>query len=162
MPVVKNAKKLAKEYRVNEETVELAALLHDIGRIKLKDTKNHHISGIPEAEKILKKYNYPKETIEEIKHCIKSHRGSRNIKPKTTIAKIITSADAMAHFDVVPMFFYWHNKRESFEELVNWLNGKLKRDIDKKIILSKARKMIEKKYKAIRLLLDSLEGYIKK
>jgi len=161
LPVVKYAKKLAKDYKVNIETVELAALLHDIGRIRLKDDENHHISGVPEAEKILKKYNYSKEIIEEVKHCVESHRGSKSIKPRTIIAKIITNADAMAHFDILPIFFYW-NHEKSFEGIVIWLKEKLKRDINKKITFPKARKMIEKKHKAINLILNSLKEYIKK
>lgn len=161
LPVVKYAKELAKDYKVSKETVELAALLHDIGRIKLKDAENHHISGVPIAEKILKKYNYSKEVIEEVKHCIESHRGSKDIKPRTIIAKIIANADAMAHFDILPMFFYWNNEK-SFEDIVIWLKGKLKKDIDKKISFPKARKMIEKKHKAINLILDTLGEYIKK
>ena len=43
LPVVKYAKKLAKIYKVDEEVVELAALLHDIGRVKLEEDEEHHI-----------------------------------------------------------------------------------------------------------------------
>lgn len=161
LPVVKYSKMLAKKYKANLEIVELAALLHDIGRIKLKDEETHHISGIPEAEKILKKFNYPKKVIEEIKHCIESHRSSKGIKPKTTIAKIIANADAMAHFDVLPIFFYWRNMKDSFEEVVKWVDEKIKRDWNKKITLPEARKIVKNKYKAIRLLLDSLKEYAK-
>ena len=158
LPVIKCAKKLAKIYEADEEIVELAALLHDIGRTKLHDDKNHHISGVPEAEKILKKYNYSEKIIEEVKHCVKSHRGSKNIKPETMIAKIVANADAMAHFDVLPIFFYWRRDKKSFEEIIKWIDEKIERDWNKKITLSKAKKIVEKKYRAIRLLLDSLKS----
>ena len=156
--VVKYAKKLAKIYKADEEIVELAALLHDIGRTKLHDDKNHHISGVPEAEKILKKYSYSEKIIEEVKHCVKSHRGSKDIKRKTMSAKIIANADAMAHFDVLPIFFYWRKNKESFEEIIEWVDEKIERDWNKKITLPKAKKIVEKKYKAIRLLLNSLKS----
>jgi len=87
LPVVKYAKKLAKIYKVDEEVVELAALLHDIGRVKLEEDEEHHIIGVPKAERILRKYNYSEKIIKEVKHCIESHRTIKGPKPKTMIAK---------------------------------------------------------------------------
>ncbi|HPS21591.1 MAG TPA: HD domain-containing protein [Candidatus Paceibacterota bacterium] len=131
IPVVNYAKKLAKILKVDEEIVELAALLHDIGRLKFGG-ENHDITGIPEAEKILKEHNYPQDTIDEIKHCVESHRGSKDLIPKTILAKIIANADAMAHFDVLPIFFYWRSKKDSFEEVLKWTDEKIERDWNKK------------------------------
>ena len=53
--VVKYAKLLAKKYKVDQELAELAALLHDIGRLEMKDDPEHHTIGVPRAERILKK-----------------------------------------------------------------------------------------------------------
>jgi len=161
IPVIKYAKKLAKEYRINEKMVELAALLHDIGRIEMKDDEEHHIIGIPKAEKILRKYEYPEETIKQVLHCVESHRTSKGPKPMTMLAKIIANADAMAHFDALPVFFYWlATQGKSFEEIVKWVDEKIEKDWHKKITFPKAKKIVEKKYKAVRLLLDSLKEYI--
>lgn len=145
--------------KADEETVELAALLHDIGRLKFGEG-DHDITGIPEAEKILKEHNYPQNVIDEVKHCIESHRGSKNISPKTTIAKIITNADAMAHFDILPVFFFWRSKKQSFDEAFKWVDDKIDRNWNKKLTLPEAKKMMEKKYKAIKLVLDSNREYI--
>ena len=156
--VVKYAKKLAKIYKVNVEITELAALLHDIGRIDIRHDEKHHIVGVSAAEKILRRYNYSEDIIKEVLHCVESHRGSEGPKPKTTIAKIIANADAMAHFDALPIFFYWRGSRgEDFEEIIKWVDAKIKRDWCKKITFSKAKKMVEKKYKAIKLLLGCLK-----
>ena len=159
VPVVKYAKKLAKIMNVNEETVELAALLHDIGRLKFGG-KDHEITGVPEAEKILKENNYSQDIINEVKHCVESHRGSKNIPPKTIIAKIIANADAMAHFDVLPIFFYWRSNKQTFEEALKWTSDKIDRDWNKKLTLPEAKEMIKEKYKAIKLVLDSNKEYI--
>lgn len=157
VPVVNYAKKLAKILGVDEEKAELAALLHDIGRIKF-GSKDHEITGIPEAEKILKEYNYPKETIDEVKHCIESHRGSKDILPRTILAQIITNADAMAHLDILPLFF--HNpKKHTFEESLQFVSGKIDRDWNKKLTLPEAKQMMEEKYRAIKLILDSNKQY---
>ena len=162
LPVVKYAKKLAKIYKVDGEVVELAALLHDIGRVKFENDPNHHITGVPKAEKILRKYHYPEKVIKEVKHCVASHRTSKGPKPKTMIAKIIANADAIAHFDNLPLFFYWGGSRgEKFEDNVKWAENKIEKDWQKKIILPKAKKMVENKYKAIKLLLNSLKEYEK-
>lgn len=156
--VVKYAKELARKYEVDKETVELAALLHDIGRVDIKNDAKHHILGISEAEKILKKFNYPKEIIEEVKHCIASHRTSQGPKPKTMIAKIVANADAMAHFDNLPLFFYWRGeRRENFEDTLEWVKNKIENDWRKKITLPQAKKLTRKKYQAIKFLLDLLK-----
>lgn len=159
LPVVKYAKKLAEIYKADKEVVELAALLHDIGRIKFGD-ENHHISGAVESEKILKKHGYPMKIIKEVKHCIESHRGSQDIKPETISAKIIANADAMAHFDALPIFFYWRKWMKTFEEVIKFVDEKIERDWNKKINLPEARAMIERKYKAVRLLIDALKEYM--
>jgi uncharacterized protein len=160
LPVVKYAKELARTYKVDEELVEIAALLHDIGRIRF-DYKDHHLLGEIEAEKILENQDYSKKIIKEVKHCVKSHRGSQDIKPETISAKIIANADAMSHFDSIPIFFYWCKQMNSFEEVVKFVDEKIERDWNNKITLPEAKKIIEEKYKAARLIINTLKEYIK-
>lgn len=163
LPVVKYAKELAKAYKVDKELVELAALLHDIGRVNIKHDEDHHIVGLPEAEKILKKFDYSKEIIKEVKHCVASHRTSKGSKPKTMVAKIVANADAMAHLDILPVFFWWRKSRKNytFEETVKWVKNKIEKDWKKKITLPEAKKISRNKYEAIKLLLNSLNEYKK-
>lgn len=159
LPVVNYSKKLARNLKINEEIAELAALLHDIGRIKFGG-ENHHITGAREAEKILKEYKFPKEIIREIKHCILSHRGSTNIKPKTKLAKIIANADVMAHFDNFPILVFLGTQRKfNFEKTIKWIDEKIDRDWNKKLTLPQAKKLMREKYKAIKIILDSVKKY---
>ena len=161
LPVVKYAKLLAKKLNADEELAELGALLHDIGRIKFGE-KNHEITGIPEAEKILKQFNYPQKIIDEVKHCVESHRGSRTIKPKTVIAKIVANADAMAHFDIIPALLQVALRKENnnLEKAVNWVYDKIERDWNKKLTIPEAKEMMKEKYGAIKLLFNSMKQYI--
>lgn len=160
VPVVNYSKKLAKTMEVNEEIAELAALLHDIGRMVSED-ENHHLTGLPVAEKILKQYNYSQEVVDEVKHCIESHRGSKDIKPRTKIAKIISNADVMAHFDnFLVLIFFGSKKKFKFEEIIKWLDAKIERDWKKKLTIPEARKMMGEKYKAIKLILNSTKKYL--
>lgn len=156
--VVKYSKKLASILNANEETVELAALLYDIGRIKFGN-EDHHITGIPEAERILKEQGYPEEVINEVKHCIESHRGSTGIKPRTLVAQIVANADAMAHFDIIPFLFYSRAAKQPFKEAFEGLYAKIERDWNK-MTLPEARRMSEDKYNAIKLVLDSNKQYL--
>lgn len=161
VPVIKYAKKLAKIYKVDKGLIELAALLHDIGRIDITHDEDHHIVGIPQAEKILKRFNYPEQVIEEVKHCVASHRINKGPKPKTMVSKIIMNADGMAHFDILPLFFWWRKGRKecSFEGTLQWVEDKLKNGWEKKTTLPEAKKISKKKYEANRLILNSLKKY---
>lgn len=159
LPVVKYSLSLAQFYDVDKKTVEIAALLHDIGRMRF-GTKDHEVTGAAEAEKILKQLNYPVDVVDEVKHCILSHRGEGDILPKTLIAKIVANADAMAHFDIPLLLFFWRAKKQSFEEAFRWIDEKFKRDWGKKITLPEARDLTQDKYNAIRLILDSNRQYM--
>lgn len=159
LPVVKWTKRLAKLLKVDEEVAELAALLHDIGRIKYGG-ENHHITGAKEAEKILRKYKFPESIISEVKHCVLSHRSATDIKPKTKLAKIIANADVMAHFDNFPvLIFFGASRNFSFKETIEWVEKKIEKDWNKKLTLPQARKLMRKKYQAIKLILESTKEY---
>ena len=101
---VKWANKLADLKDVNKEVVEIAAWLHDIGSIVV-GRENHHITGSEIAEKKLIEFNYPKEKIEKIKHCIFVHRGSLDIPKQSEEARIIAEADSMSHFEEIDGLF---------------------------------------------------------
>ena len=155
--VVNYAKHLAKKEKVNEEIVELAALLHDIGRVKFGG-KNHEITGVPEAEKILRRLNYSNDVIEEIKHCIRSHRASKDYPAKTKIAEIIRDADAISHFDVIPLLIIRAmGKYGDIEKSIKWVHAKIDRDWNNKMHLPESRRLVKKKYEAAKLLLSSME-----
>jgi putative nucleotidyltransferase with HDIG domain len=160
LPVVSHAKKLARIYKVKGGTVEIAALLHDIGRGHVGDDENHHIAGGPVAERILRNLGYPKEVIEEVKHAVVSHRSKKGIKPRTIIAKIVANADAMSHFDMLPVFYIWlGGKNMKIAEITEWIEKKLERDWNKKLTLPEARELVEEKYKAIKILLAAIKKY---
>ncbi len=159
--VIKYAKQLADIFKIDKELVELAALLHDIGTIKV-GRENHEITGQKEAKKILEKLNYDKKIVDEVIHCIATHRGDLNNPPKTMIAKIVANADAMAHFDVIPRFFYWKTKAgENFKDIIQYVEDKVERDWNNKITLPEARDIVREKYKAIKLILEANKKYIK-
>ena len=155
--VVRYALWLAKFYPVDPEVVELAALLHDIGRADVKNDKIHHLAGVPIAEEVLRKYGYSQEVIDEVKHCIESHRSSEGEEPKTMTAKIVANADAMIHFDHIPLFFYWRAKQGvPFEDILEWVEKKLERNWTMKITLPEAQKLMKTKYLSAKMMLSTM------
>ncbi|MFA6548252.1 MAG: HD domain-containing protein [Candidatus Magasanikbacteria bacterium] len=152
--VVKYAKLMAKKINADEEVVEIAALLHDYAGIKdYKLYEDHHLHGAELAERILKKFNYPQNKIEQVKHCILSHRGSKVTKKLTKEALCIADADSMAHFDSISSLFYlaFSSHKMNTDEANNWLVQKLERSWKK--LSPQAKNIIKNKYKASKILL---------
>ncbi len=163
IPVVKYARLLAKKLNADDEFAELGALLHDIGLTK-SGKADHEKTGIPEAERILKSAGYSEKIIEEIKHCVESHRASKDVKPKTIIAKIVANADAMAHFDTIPGLMQIALKRENNDpdKAFWWLYDKIERDWEKKLTLPEAKEMMRVKYAAFKTLFDAMKDHVEK
>ena len=129
LPVVEYAEKLAEICDVNKEVVELSAWLHDIGRIKF-GARNHELTGAEEAERILRQFGYPDEIIEQVKHCILAHRGRGSIRPQTMEAKVVATADALAHFDMfLPVLTaIGRSGKGKDDKIYRWLYEKMERD----------------------------------
>jgi len=167
LPVVKNAMLLAKKLNADKEVVEVSAYLHDIGRtFKKKEDFNpeneHHITGAREARNILKKLNYSEDFIKKVEHCVLSHRGRREPNPKTTEAKIISCADAMAHFDTfLALFEIFIVTTNSFEDAIIKIEKKMDRNWDKKLSMPEAKQIVKEKYNAVKLLINSMKEHIK-
>ena len=83
--------------------VDLSTVLHDIARIKgVGPVEEHNIYGAKLSEKMLKKYNYPKEKIEQ-KKCIYNHIDS----PKGSAEEeIVADTDTLTHFDNLSTLYY--------------------------------------------------------
>ena len=96
--VVKLSKHIAQIEHANLELVELAAILHDIGRSHQDETKNkvcHAEIGAKMAKEILERYSLDQEAITQICHCIECHRFRNNHIPQTLEAKILYDADKL-------------------------------------------------------------------
>jgi uncharacterized protein len=80
---------------VDERIVQLAVLLHDIGREREDRRKidDHATWGAREGGAILEEVGASEETIERVQHCIRAHRYSNDIEPETPEAEIVSDAD---------------------------------------------------------------------
>jgi len=91
-------KKLSSE-KVDEDVLLPAAILHDIARDQEDNDDSrktdHAELGAEMSEKILMEIGFEQNKIEEIKHCIRTHRFRGNKKSETIEAKILSDADKL-------------------------------------------------------------------
>lgn len=89
---------IGKTEKADLEVLGLAAILHDIARKEQDESGgkiDHAQRGAELAGEILTKYNLPKEKLDNIVHCIATHRFRDNNKPETLEAKILYDADKL-------------------------------------------------------------------
>jgi uncharacterized protein len=153
IPMYNYAKKLSEEKKADTKTVELAALLHDIGAI-IYGRENHHITGARVAEDKLRELGCSEEQIERVKNCIVNHRGSVNLEKKIIEEQIIADADAISTFDNIPGIFKAAFVYEKQHQIQAKESAKQKlENCWKKLSLKESKKLIRPKYEAAMLLL---------
>ena len=107
----KNIIQELKEKKIKKQEVLTAAILHDVGKTKLKPSKLFHGTkerknirdewmkhaelGVPIARKYLKEQGHSPEFIENVCYLIKNH-DKRDMKTKTTELEILQDADILA------------------------------------------------------------------
>lgn len=155
--VVHYAIKLAHIEKEDEEAIELAALLHDIGRIRYGGS-NHNITGEKDAREILKQYNYDLEKNEKICSAIISHGGEDEFPINDLFGEIIRSADGLSHLDIVPYLLALYLKKKDLGGAIKKLIEKLEFEWTKKITLQSAKMMGKAKHdSAILVLRNNLD-----
>lgn len=153
--VVKFATLLAEKQQADIEICQLSALLHDYASISNKDwVEDHHHHGARLAQELLETYEYPQEKIDQIKHAILNHRGSRKNQRETIEAQILADADAMAHFDNLPALLYlaFVVHKLDYENGKKFVRSKLERSWNK--LSASAKEVIGSKKKEIFEILE--------
>lgn len=111
---VKNlALRIGKIEKANLKLLEVAVLLHDIGRrdeMKTQGAFCHAMQSGKIARKILPKYGFNQKNIDEIVHCIEAHRYRNDIVPSTIEAKVLYDADKL---DCIGQKLYLSQRRLS-------------------------------------------------
>lgn len=90
--------KIGKKEKADLKILEAASLLHDIGRrdeMKTKGLFCHAELGVKLAKRILKNYKLDKKIVDNILHCIKTHRYRNNHNPETIEAKVLFDSDKL-------------------------------------------------------------------
>jgi uncharacterized protein len=87
---------IAEQEGANSFIAGSAALMHDLGRTVPQDGTTHHadLSATLAAE-LLRTYQVPHHTQEEILHAIVAHSFSRDLEPRTLEARVVRDADRL-------------------------------------------------------------------
>ena len=100
---------LGRHLDANLLILEIAALLHDIGRKSKYDktsSKNHAELSAEMAFKFLSSHDFKlsQENFDNIIHCIRSHSFSNNSNPQTIEAKILSDADKLDALGAIGLY----------------------------------------------------------
>lgn len=97
MRVYHNAELIGKQEGADMEILLAAALLHDLIVYPKGSSKRSKSSddSADMAEKILKGFKYPKDKIDRISYCIRTHSYSKGLVPQTLEGKILQDADRL-------------------------------------------------------------------
>jgi uncharacterized protein len=94
--VLQTALAMAEKEKADLEIVKIATYLHDIGRKSLKEEDYYHaVEGAKMAREILKNYALSLEQVDNICHCIETHRFRSENIPQTIEAKCVHDADKL-------------------------------------------------------------------
>ena len=148
--------KLANNLKANIKVLKIAALLHDIGRIKKnhdKSKRNHAEISVDLANSYLnsQNFNISEDELENILHCIKSHSYSNNITPRTIEAKILSDADKLDAIGAIGLYRtigYTVKNEGNIFDVIHHLEDKIVRLKDQ-LFLDISKKLAEERQKII-------------
>jgi len=157
---------IGKNNGANLFILKIAALLHDIGRIRGKESlnTNHADLSAKMALEFLTKnnYNFKKNEIDNIIHSIKAHSFSNNIKPKTLEAKILSDADKLDALGAVGLYrtigFTLDNKG-NLRSVIQHLEEKILK-LPNKMILDESKRIAQSRIEIIKTFYEQIKKEI--
>jgi HD superfamily phosphodiesterase len=120
---------IGEKEKADMKIVLAGILLHDIGRLYPKLSKNHYSAGTKVAPKYLRKAGFTNGEIKKILHCIKSH-GPRGLEePKTLDVKVCYDVDVLScsagYIGVARVFDYFMREgRMNVRQMIEIPSGK--------------------------------------
>lgn len=157
--VADTASLLAKKYNANEAVARTSALLHDIADAVMKrNDSGHEEKSLSMAKELLDGSEMNEDDKKIILEDALPFHGCRDGKyPKTLEGRILSSADAMAHFQTdFYLYFLWASYPDnSFLDTKEIVLKKIDRDFQEKIQFDEEREVVKPDYEALRHLLRS-------
>jgi len=105
IPVINCSKVISRQFGACEESLQIAACFHDVGRIVDSD-ENHHISSAIIARKYLEELYYDPNKLQLVIDSIDSHRGDLSKDRRSAEAKALAAADGIATINYWPLVCY--------------------------------------------------------
>ena len=147
---------IGKNLGANLLILEIAALLHDIGRNNKREkifNKNHAELSSEIASKFLNSYKFEisQEDFNNIIHAIRSHSFSNNSKPQTLEAQILSDADKLDALGAIGLYRtigFTVKNNGNIVDVINHLEEKILKLKDR-LYLDISKKIAEKRHKMI-------------
>jgi uncharacterized protein len=141
------------------EIVRISAYLHDISAvIDFKTLPTHNTNSSEIAESFLAKNNYPRNKIEKVVQCIKSHISPLTIQKGNIEDVVLSNADAMSQI-VNPaywLYFAYKLRGLNFNDGQSWYLNKINTNWN--LLIDPAKKLIEDKYWNVKKALENKNG----
>lgn len=147
---------ISKKYEFDKESSLAAAYLHDLAYAWTdKFDPDLDEKSETEARKVLKEASFPEEKITFIvDKIIHGHSLLDGKEPENIEAKVLASADALAHFTTdFYLVICWNNYL--FKDLATykkWVLEKIERDLNKKIFFEEYRELAKPFYMSLKTL----------
>ncbi len=152
------AKKLAEQgYEIDFEALEIAALLHDVGR-SVSEEKHAEVSA-DIARRILEALGIDRDRIEKIARIILAHSYSYGRKPESLEEAILSDADkldAMGAVGIARVFIYSGKHGRSIEDSIKHIETKILRLKDL-VMTEPAKKLAEDRHRFVEQFLAQLK-----
>jgi len=144
--VVKIGMTLADIHGVNKECIEIACLLHDIGRGLKSETQTHEEIGYEISKELLRESPFTNEEKEIILSAILHHNSVE--VPSSMEEKIVRTADSGSKVEYHEAFMLMC-KKETYKERLEWGIKYLEKGY-LKICLPEYKELVTEKYNSIK------------
>ncbi len=151
--------------RVNEEVLELAALLHDVGRGSFSEQGfggDHALASAKVAEALLRGLGYPEHGVKAVAHAILTHSYSGGRVPESLEARILSDADkldALGAIGIARVFMYSGSSGRGLRESIRHFKEKILR-LPELMWTPEGREEALRRVELIRSFLKELEAEV--
>lgn len=160
--VVEYAKSIAPELGIGVREAELAALLHDIGRVQETKEVSHEQVSVQMTQQWLEEQNYPAKSRENVLEAISKH--SMDLKKIDPLPQLLCDADRLDKLGIIGLLrvVYVMGVKRDFDpfegkKIAGWFKNRSQK-ITKHLFTSTARKIAKKKNQETKILLSLLKG----
>jgi uncharacterized protein len=145
---------------VDREVLEVAVLLHDIGRVS--GDKDHAKRSAEIAYIILKLACFPEDKVGKVVEAIQSHSFSEGVKPMSIEAKILSDADkldALGVIGIARVFAFSGSRGRSLKESIQHFYDKILQ-LPNLLFTDIAKSIAIKRIDVVKKFLEDLEKEI--
>jgi HD superfamily phosphodiesterase len=103
------------------EVVMISVWSHDFGHMFGGKDEDHAVRSESEIRRVLSGTPFPQEKIDQVAHCVRSHR-RRDVEPSSLEARILAAADSASHMTDINYIVHLS------EGMGEYVEGKVERD----------------------------------